>query len=113
MSRAGRIVAIADAKYRDLWEQSLPADMLYQLSVYALGQADCRTVSILYATMARDAREAHIAIADPVRGNSRARVVLRPVYLPELADLVCQPRALINDRRRQRYAAHLAFGAPS
>jgi 5-methylcytosine-specific restriction enzyme subunit McrC len=113
MSREGKIVAIADAKYRDLWEHTLPADMLYQLSVYALGQADCHSVIILYATMASDAREARIAIADPIRGHTRAHVILRPVCLPELADLVCQPRSLTQDRRRHRYAAHLAFGAPN
>ena len=36
MSRGGHIVAIADAKYRDLWKRDLPSGMLYQLSVYAL-----------------------------------------------------------------------------
>jgi 5-methylcytosine-specific restriction enzyme subunit McrC len=113
MTRGGRIVAIADAKYRDLWERSLPAEMLYQLSVYALGQADCCVVTMLYATMAPDAREARIAIADPLRGDTRAHIVLRPVFLPLLADLVSQSRSLLHDRRRQRYAAHLAFGDPS
>ena len=34
--RHGHVVAIADAKYRDLWEQSLPPSMLYQLSVYGI-----------------------------------------------------------------------------
>ena len=33
ISRGGHIVAIADAKYRDLWERDLPSGMLYQLSV--------------------------------------------------------------------------------
>jgi 5-methylcytosine-specific restriction enzyme subunit McrC len=34
MSRGNQIVAIADAKYRDLWDRDLPSGMLYQLSVY-------------------------------------------------------------------------------
>ena len=111
ISRQGRVVAIADAKYRDLWEQSLPPSMLYQLSVYALSQADCRTAIILYATMTSDACDARIAIADPIHGGTRAHVVLRPVCLPELAKLVRQPRTVTNDRRRHEYANYLAHGA--
>jgi 5-methylcytosine-specific restriction enzyme subunit McrC len=104
-------VAIADAKYRDLWEKSLPPDMLYQLSVYALSQADCRTATILYATTTYAARDARISITDPIHGGTRAHVVLRPVCLPKLAELVRQPRTAMNDRRRHEYAAYLAYGA--
>ena len=105
-----RVVAIADAKYRDLWEQSLPPGMLYQLSVYALSHADCQTAVILYATTAASAREARIAISDPIRGGTRARVLLRPVCLPVLADLVRRKRTPTDDRRRHEYAEQLAFG---
>lgn len=113
LSRQGRVVAIADAKYRDLWEHSLPPGMLYQLSVYALSQATCRTATILYATTTREARDARIAITDPIRGGTRAHIVLRPVCLPELAELVREPRTVTNDRRRHEYAAYLAYGTPS
>ena len=108
--RRGRVVAIADAKYRDLWEQSLPPSMLYQLSTYALSHADCGTAVILYATTTTAAQEARIAISDPIRGGTRARVVLRPVCLPVLADLVRRKRTAADDRRRHEYAAHLAYG---
>ena len=107
--RQGRVVAIADAKYRDLWEQSLPPSMLYQLSVYALSQPDCRTAVILYATTTAAAREARIEISDRIRGGTRAWVVLRPVCLPLLADLVRQKRTAIEDRRRNEYATYLAY----
>lgn len=106
----GHVVAIADAKYRDLWTHSLPPSMLYQLSVYALSQAECRTATILYATIAPEAREARIVITDPLQGGTRAHIVLRPVYLPDLADLVRAPRTAAADRRRREYAAYLAYG---
>ena len=110
LCQRGQVIAITDAKYRDLWEQSLPPSMLYQLSVYALSHADCRTAVILYATTATSADEARIAISDPIRGGIRAWVVLRPVSLPVLADLVRQKRTPTDDRRRQEYAEQLAFG---
>ncbi len=113
LTRQGRVVAIADAKYRDLWEYNLPPDMLYQLSVYALSQTDCQTATILYATMAPDARDARVEITDPIRGRPRAHVVLRPVCLPELAELVQQPRTATNDRHRHEYAGYLAYGRSS
>ena len=84
--------------------------MLYQLSVYALSQADCRTAVILYATATTAAREARIAISDPIRGGTRASVVLRPVCLPQLASLVRQRRTAAHDRRRHEYASYLAYG---
>ena len=107
LKQQDRVVGIADAKYRDLWETSLPSDMLYQLSVYALSHADCSTAVILYATASGDACDARISISDPIRGGMRASVVLRPVCLPELAELVGQDRTAGNDRRRREFAARL------
>lgn len=110
LRREDRVVAMIDAKYRDLWEQSLPPRILYQLSVYALSQMDCQTAVILYATTTPAAREARIEISDPVRGGTRAWVLLRPVCLPELAELIRQKRTATDDRRRHEYAAYLAYG---
>ena len=56
ISRGGHIVAIADAKYRDLWERDLPSGMLYQLSVYALSQMKCTAATILYPSATTTAR---------------------------------------------------------
>ena len=113
VQRRNSVVAIVDAKYRDLWKQSLPPSMLYQLSVYALGHPHCPSAVILYATDTSDASEARIAISDPVRGGARARVVLRPVSLPRLAELVGRERTADNNRRRHEYAAYLAYGLQS
>ncbi|MFA5343955.1 MAG: hypothetical protein WC381_08335 [Kiritimatiellia bacterium] len=109
--RDRKIVAVLDAKYRDLWKLELPRDMLYQLALYALGQnGPMRRAVILYPTMETAAREQAIVVQEPVDGVSQAEVVMRPVKLFELDELVRgqDPQA---GKRRGAYAAHLAFGA--
>jgi 5-methylcytosine-specific restriction enzyme subunit McrC len=110
MFRGGRVAAIADAKYRDLWERDLPSGMLYQLSVYALSHVECDTATILYPATDLAASESRIAVTDPVTGRVRAHVSLRPVNLSRFAELVGSSRTAANDRRRRDYAAHLAYG---
>jgi hypothetical protein len=110
LRQKGRVVAIADAKYRDLWERDLPRDMLYQLTVYALSHRECTTATILSPTSSRLATESRISINDPISGRARAQVCLRPVDLPKLADLVSQQRSALNDRRRRDYCEYLLNG---
>lgn len=106
-----RRVATLDAKYRDLWETDLPREMLYQLAVYALGQAPAGEAAILYPTLDPAAREARIKLNDPAGGGARAVVALRPVNLIHLARLVGGPQGEVSARERGAYAALLA-GAP-
>lgn len=108
--QAGRVVALLDAKYRDLWEHPLPRDMLYQLALYALSQGPGASAVILYPTLDSSAREARIAIADPVYGANRAYVVLRPVNLLYLADLIAASRRPSTASQGDDYAAQLVFG---
>lgn len=105
-----RVVTLLDAKYRDLWEHSLPKDMLYQLAVYALSQPRGSTAAILYPTTDPGARSARIEICDPTSGAASAYVALRPVRLAGLVDLLADSGAR---RERTRYARELALGDAS
>jgi 5-methylcytosine-specific restriction enzyme subunit McrC len=109
-TKDGRVIGIADAKYRDLWERELPRDMLYQLSIYALSQSHCRTAAMLYPAADPDAREARVQIHDPTSGLVRGEVCLRPLNVRWLTELVTGPRTASALRLRGEYARHLAFG---
>jgi len=114
--RGGRVVAMLDAKYRDLWEHDLPREMLYQLAIYALsrealgGASATASSVILYPTLTVGAREARIEILDPVRGRERATVVLRPVDVKQLSDLVALPPTAASADAQRRFALQLCFG---
>ncbi len=106
-----RIVAILDTKYRDLWMQPLPRDMLYQLVIYALSQEPVGQATILYPTLNTAATEAWIEARDPLLSSRRALVVLRPVNMSKLSDLVSAPWTADRDRAAREYAHALAIGA--
>lgn len=110
ITHQGRIIAILDAKYRDLWEKELPPHMLYQLAMYALSQLGGVDATILYPTLQSGLQEARITIHDPLRGTSRAVVVLRPVNLLFLADLVVGAPTAAQERARLSFAKQLVFG---
>ena len=78
-----------DAKYRDVWERSLPAEWLYQLSIYALASPSEVSV-LLYASMSAEARDERVEVRQPVTWSNKrpASVILRPVPLPYLAELL-------------------------
>jgi 5-methylcytosine-specific restriction enzyme subunit McrC len=105
-----KVVAILDAKYRDLWENSLPPHMLYQLAIYALSQPQGVDATILYPSVQAEAKEARIILHDPVYGTGRAYVVLRPVNLLHLEQLVTGTKTVKNERERADFARQLAFG---
>jgi 5-methylcytosine-specific restriction enzyme subunit McrC len=110
IQKKARIISVLDAKYRDLWEDSLPSEMLYQLAIYALSQKGLRKASILYPTLNREAQEARVGIKDPSTGQQLGVVILRPVDLMTLEYLLRLPRSPQNDRARKDYAEKLAFG---
>jgi len=92
-----------DAKYRDAWEHWVPAEWLYQLSIYALASPD-RVSVLLYASMETDAHDERIEVRPPV---GPATVILRPVVLTQLAELVEPKRGRQMAVRRQQLAEKL------
>jgi 5-methylcytosine-specific restriction enzyme subunit McrC len=82
----GTLRMYLDAKYRDLWRTSLPADWLYQLSAYALASPNGASV-LLYPTIAATAHEERIAVCDPASGSTLGSIFLRPVAIETLGRL--------------------------
>lgn len=89
-----------DAKYRDVWERGLPAEWLYQLSIYALASPPAVS-ALLYATMSAEASDERVEIRQPVSWSTRspASVIMRPISLPYLA-------ALLDPDHARNHAAH-------
>jgi 5-methylcytosine-specific restriction enzyme subunit McrC len=110
--RGGQMLAVLDAKYRDLWQQPLPREMLYQLALYALGRSGGeRASTILYPRTDGGARDQIILIQEPVHGMPQARVTLRPVNLLELEKLLRAGRTM--KPQRIALARYLALGRPT
>jgi 5-methylcytosine-specific restriction enzyme subunit McrC len=105
----GRLITLLDAKYRDLWEHSLPREMLYQLAMYALIQENQRSATILYPTTSAEAKLQVIAIKDPFRSSQTASVILRPVNLASLEAAIWKTGATAK-RHRTQFAHRLVFG---
>lgn len=108
----GRVTAILDAKYRDLWERDLPSSMLYQLVMYALSHTGCNQATILYPSthsLAKEAREARIEVRLPA--YQPGYVILRPVDLLRLEKLVITRDQATNEQERIAFARWLAFGS--
>ncbi len=83
-------IRFLDAKYRDVWGKSYPAEWLYQLVLYALASPG-RVSVLLYATTDGAAREERIEVRPPVVGChpiAEVTVIMRPVLLPRMAELV-------------------------
>jgi len=98
---------LLDAKYRDLWSEDLPRDMLYQLAIYALSQKAPGRSTILYPTMDPVARDAVVRIIEPSSGGLRAEVVQRPVNLAEIEGLLASNAGISGARLRQDFALRL------
>ncbi|WP_295393252.1 hypothetical protein [uncultured Thiodictyon sp.] len=106
--RRQQILAILDAKYRDLWVLALPREMLYQLAIYALTQpSDGACATILYPTLADAARDQLVAFHGILGGPTKARAILRPVHLLVLDGLLRAGSGLEAERQRQAMVSRL------
>lgn len=107
--RRAQLVAILDAKYRDLWEKRLPREMLYQLAIYAASN-HVKEATILYPTIDATASEARIQVRDPVFGSQVCQVNLRPIIVSLLEDLIMSQKTAAVQRERRAFAEQLLFG---
>ena len=106
----GKVEAVLDAKYRDLWERSLPREMLYQLAMYALVGGSERGAVILYPTMSLQASEQRLDICSPLTNARKSQVILRPVQLDTLEQMVFQQAGTQARRDKAVLAQQLVFG---
>ncbi len=107
--RDGKVEKYLDTKYRDLWENPLPREMLYQLAIYALSQEAGGEAVILYPTISSEAREARISINDPIYGTGRCTIIVRPIDMLYFEGLISQADTLAAARERASYAGYLAI----
>lgn len=111
VSKNGRIAAILDAKYRDLWENSLPREMLYQLALYSLAHpAKQKKSVILYPTLATAPSDQVIQLRAFASGATQAHVILRPLKLLQLEELL-RCKGLQAGKRKTAFAHQLLFGS--
>jgi len=92
LMKNGKVVKLLDAKYRDLWEKSLPREMLYQLGIYAVSGIGDKTATILYPSINEDPTVQKIDINDPISNSKMASVILKPLNLIKIAELVSDER---------------------
>lgn len=77
----GRVTRLMDAKYKDLWENAIPRDMLYQLSVYALSSEGDKQATIIYPSLNQHAISQKIDIKNPISDEYMGAVLLEPLNL--------------------------------
>jgi len=106
--RGKKLCGFLDAKYRDVWERGLPAEWLYQLSIYALASPSQVSV-LLYASMAAESCDERVEVRHPVSWSNKgpASVIVRPVWLPRLAQLLDLERSAQLSAERRRWAEDL------
>ncbi len=84
----GKVVKLVDAKYKDLWEQRIPSDMLYQLAIYATSGTGNKTATIIYPAVNDLPAIQKIDIKNPVTNVRIGQVALQPVNLVKIAGLL-------------------------
>jgi len=84
-----RIVRLLDAKYRDLWANSLPRHMLYQLAIYALsGKSEHRQATIIYPVLSDTPETQVVRIFDATNGDKQGFVEMVPINLEKISRIL-------------------------
>lgn len=104
--RNGCIERLLDAKYRDIWTNGLPTNMLYQLAIYALSQGLDGRATILYPVVDQAAKREVVEISNPVNEAKKAQVILQPINLHELEKLILA-KGIDGERSRHQYTEGL------
>jgi 5-methylcytosine-specific restriction enzyme subunit McrC len=106
--RDNKLSGFLDAKYRDVWERNVPAEWLYQLSIYSLAAPNDVSV-LLYASMSDKARDERVEIRQPISWSNKkpASVIFRPVPLFYLAELLDRDQADTLSSKRHQLADRL------
>ena len=107
--RNRRIEAVLDAKYRDLWETNCREKCCISSRFTPWDMRGNRRATIIYPTLDDAARQQIILVKDPLRGTSKAEIILRPVNLLKL-DLLLRDKGAHAQRSRINFATRLAFG---
>lgn len=90
----GRVVKHLDAKYKDLWNQRIPSNMLYQLAIYAMSGTASKTSTIIYPSVSDIPSVQKIDINNPVSNVKVGEVILQAINLFKIANL------LTDDKRK-------------
>ncbi|HOQ01726.1 MAG TPA: restriction endonuclease [Acetivibrio clariflavus] len=90
--QGGKVVKLLDTKYRDLWENNLTRDMLYQLAIYAVSGIGDKTATIIYPAVSDEPTVQKIDVKNPVTNTKMASIILKPINLVKVAGLLSKDR---------------------
>lgn len=84
----GKVVKLVDAKYKDLWNNRISSDMLYQLAIYAISGTGNKTATILYPSVNDIPSVQKIDIKNPVSNVKIGEVILQTINLVKIASFL-------------------------
>ncbi len=90
--QGGKVVKLLDTKYRDLWENNLTRNMLYQLAIYAVSGIGDKTATIIYPAVSDEPTVQKIDVKNPVTNTKMASIILKPINLVKVAGLLSKDR---------------------
>jgi 5-methylcytosine-specific restriction enzyme subunit McrC len=106
----GAVAQLLDAKYIDIWNRGISADVLYQLGMYASSRLKGGTAVILYPANDPAAHDVRVDVREPVLGDMRAQIIARPVHLDRLDKHLLDSNAS-SKHNRATFAHSLVFGS--